>query len=142
MRGPLKAEPRDDSLLAIQLLGTAAWVGSIVLWIVFLYFNPYSRSGLTPGSYVIVIFMIALGVLGVYGTWTRRPGLLYLVVGLSFCPVGFYVLLTPGIFRAIGVLNLLALLAAILLQRRVRTAMHGGQDGRSYSAPLPDMREE
>jgi hypothetical protein len=127
---------------AIQLLGTAAWVGSIVLWIVFLWFNPYSGSGRTIGTAVVVTLMIALGVLGVYGTWTRRPGLLYLIVGLSFCPVGFYVLLTPGIFRAIGILNLLALLAAILLHRLVRTAMHGRQNGRSYSARSPEMRGE
>jgi short subunit fatty acids transporter len=86
--------------------------------------------------------MIALGVLGVYGMWTRRPGLLYLVVVLSFCPVGFYFLLTPGIFRAIGILNLLALLAAILLHRRVHAAMQGGQNGRSYSARSPNMRGE
>ncbi|HSE64818.1 MAG TPA: hypothetical protein VLG15_14515 [Thermoanaerobaculia bacterium] len=127
---------------SLQLLGTGAWVGSIVLWIVFLWFNPYSRSGRTVGSAVVVTTMIALGVLGVYGTWTRRPGLLYLGVGLSFCPVGFYVLLTPGIFRAIGILNLLALLAAILLHRRIRTAMHGGLNGRSYSARSPEMRGE
>jgi hypothetical protein len=129
-------------LRAIQLLGTGAWVASIALWIVFLWFNPYSPSGITPGTYAIVIFMIALGVLGVYGTWTRRPGFLYVVVGLSFCPVGLYVLLTPGIFRAIGILNLLALSAAILLHRRVLAAMHGGQNGRSYSARSPEMRGE
>lgn len=142
MRSPPIAEPRDQSLRSIQLLGTAAWVGSIALWIVFLWFNPYLGSGRTIGTAVVVAFMIALGVLAVYGTWTRRPGLLYGAVGLSFCPVGFYVLLTPGIFRAIGILNLLALLAAILLHRRVRTVMHGGQDGPSYSARSPEMRGE
>ena len=142
MSAPLGAEPPGDSLRSLKLLGTGAWVGSIVLWIVFLWFNPYSRSGVTPGSYAIVSFMIALAALGVSATWTCRPVLLYLAVGLSFCPVGFYVLLTPGIFRAIGFLNLLALFAAILLHRRFRTAMHGGQAGRSYSARSPEKRGE
>jgi hypothetical protein len=142
MRGLLKSEPRDDSMRAIQLLGTGAWLGSIALLIVFLWFNPYSSSGLTVGSAVVVTIMIALGVLGVYGMWTRRPGLLYLVVVLSFCPVGFYFLLTPGIFRAIGILNLLALLAAILLHRRVRTGTEDAQGGRRYSARSPANRGE
>lgn len=113
--------PAGNRLPGVQLLGVLVWLGTIALWIVFLYFNPYSRSG-TVGTYVVGMTMIAVAAVGVYSSWLAKPSLLYFAVVLSLCPEGLYTLLTPGVFCLIGLLNLVALVCAVVLHRRIRTA--------------------
>jgi len=51
---------------------------------------------------------------------------MYLLFCASFFPVGLYVLAGPGIFSAIGWLNLAYLASAILVHRPVLTAKRKG----------------
>lgn len=104
-----------------RLLGTAAALGALSLWVVFLFGNPYGPraqgrlltfGGLMALSTIVSAFAAARGAhLG-----------MYLLFFVSFFPVGLYVLAGPGLFRAIGWLNLAYLAGAILVHRATAEA--------------------
>jgi hypothetical protein len=81
----------------------------------FLFVNPYSREGITGGTYVVSALMILLALLAAWGAYIVKPWLLLLAFVGSFMPVGLYFLGTPGIFALIGVANLLYLFTGILM---------------------------
>jgi hypothetical protein len=53
---------------------------------------------------------------------------MYLLFFVSFFPVGVYVLAGPGVFSAIGWLNLTYLVGAVLVHLAVLTAKRKGPD--------------
>lgn len=95
------------------------WVGvgaaalALILHVVLLFFNPYSDASPEGSTYAIVGFMSLFAILAAWASWTLRP--LWLVVAFigSFLPVGLLLLVTPSIFRLIGVANILYLVAAL-----------------------------
>lgn len=106
--------------LSLRAIGALSALGCVALWVAFLFFNPYGRveQGINQ---VIGFGMTGLWLAGAFAAlrgslWTQ------LAVGLlAFVPVGFYLLLTPGVFRWIGVLDAVYLAAtgtAFFLQRR------------------------
>lgn len=97
-----------------RLVGLIAAVGVISLWGIFGLLNPYGYQGLTSSVYVVVALMIGLAIVGLFAALTENPYLMLAVFGLSFVPVGIYLLGTPGIFRWIGGFDLLFLLSALL----------------------------
>jgi hypothetical protein len=105
-----------------QTLGAASCAGLVALWIVFLFLNPYSRSGLTIASYFMGGVMGSAAVAGIYAFLHPRPPLLYLIFIVSFFPVGLYFLLSPGVFRLVGYLNIAQLIATVVLHADVRRA--------------------
>jgi hypothetical protein len=135
-----------------RLLGIAASGLAAVLWLVMLLANPYqavqvtrqteatdvyvghpverpvitrmSDSAKAPRTYAMAALMIGLSCFGAVSAWKARPLRMTVAAAVSFVPVGFYALGTPGIFRFIGVSNLLLLLAAVALhESRNRAAM-------------------
>ena len=110
-----------------RLLGTAAALGALSLWVVFLFDNPYAPraqgrvltfGGLMALSAVVSVIAAARGAhLG-----------MYLLFFVSFFPVGLYVLAGPGLFRAIGWLNLLYLAGALLVHRATAPAARRGAE--------------
>src|SRR5512145_2378552 len=101
-------------LFLSRLVGLAASVGVIGLWSVFSFFNPYNGQQITGATYLIAGLMINLAGLGVVAVLSDKPYLMMLVFVFSFVPVGLYLLGTPGIFRWIGVFNLLFLVSVLL----------------------------
>ncbi len=97
-----------------RLLGLSAAVGLISLWGIFGWLNPNGSQGLTWGSYLLIGVMMVLAIIGLVGVLIDHPILMLVVFGLSFVPVGLYLLATPGLFRWIGLLDLLFLIAALL----------------------------
>jgi hypothetical protein len=86
--------------------GTAAFV----LWAIFLFWNPYrapdAQSALVP------LVMSVLIICGVGAALLRAPwGMLGF--GLATLPIGLYLLLSPGLFKFIGVANIGFVLTAI-----------------------------
>jgi hypothetical protein len=59
--------------------------------------------------------MALLAVAGLLASLRGNPYLLLLAFGVSFVPVGLYMLGLPGLFRGIGWLNLAWLAAAVLM---------------------------
>jgi len=95
------------------------WVGvgaaalALILHIILLFFNPYSDVPPEASTYAIVGFMSLFAILAGWASWTFRP--LWLVVAFigSFLPFGLLLLVTPSVFRLIGVANILYLVAAL-----------------------------
>jgi len=91
------------ALMVISLVGT------------FLFNNPYVTAGINRGTQWTMYGLLVLSILAVDAAWKSRPRRLSICFVISFVPVGFYLLLTPGIFALIGVAHLGFLLSALLL---------------------------
>jgi hypothetical protein len=94
-----------------RLIGMFASLGTLGLYIVLVFFNPYSAGQLT---WPIGLMMLLAGV-GFMVAWKTSPYLMLIVFLASFIPIGLYMLGTPGIFKWIGVFNLLYGLASLSL---------------------------
>ena len=109
------ADMKSSSMsMASAFFGVIASLGSIFLWIVFLFVNPYSDAGISGVTYGIAFAMCSLGVLGIFASLKTRVYLMYLVF-LGSLPSGLYFLLTPGVFKWLGVLCMLYLVSAIVM---------------------------
>lgn len=108
-----------------RTLGILSTAGAILLWIIFVFFNPNTGTGLGLDTMVVVFLMVTLASTGLAASLLSRSWLLLLVAVISLVPVGLYTLGVPGVFRWIGALNLMTLAGAIMLvvdRRRNRTA--------------------
>jgi len=103
-------------------LGTLACAGCIVLWWMLLYANPYGQGGRTAGTYAVGWLMIVFAAVGGFASVKAQPYWMYGLFALSFLPVGLYLTGAPGLFRWIGVLDLIFLFAAVLLHLRMRSS--------------------
>ena len=85
----------------------------------------------TPGfaSFSVLAILLALAVLGGMAAWRRNALWVLMSFGVSFVPVGFYLLLTPGLGRWAGMLQLSPLLSAILLRLGPHKSPHSNQKG-------------
>jgi hypothetical protein len=94
----------------------------MLLWLAFVFFNPYSAVNPAPDTLLIVFIMVTLASTGLAASLWDRPWLLFLAGLASFVPVGFYILGTPSVFRWIGALNLMTVSGALLclVDRRQR----------------------
>jgi hypothetical protein len=104
-----------------RVLAICAAVGAIVLWGMFLFRNPYAPPAegraLTFGGLMMFSAAISLGAAIVAAHLA-----MYLLFFVSFFPVGLYIMSGPGVFAAIGWLNLGYLAGAILVHRSVLMA--------------------
>jgi hypothetical protein len=107
-----------------RVIGTCAALGAGVLWAMFLFANPYAPPArgraLTFGS----LMMLSAFVSAAAAIRGAHLGM-YLLFFASFFPVGGAALTGPGLFSAIGWLNLVYLAAAVLLHlgtRRVKAS--------------------
>jgi len=100
-------------------------LSAVALWGVFLFRNPYAA----PAEGRVLLFGFLMMVAGTVSAVAAALGAhlaMYLLFFVSFFPVGLYVLAGPGIFGAIGWLNLAYLASAILVHRPVLTAKRKG----------------
>jgi hypothetical protein len=82
--------------------------------------------------------MLALAASGVIAAIAGAGYLMLGVVLLSFIPVGFYLLLTPGVFTFIGASNTLYLFASLQILRHSRLSRpsNRGTEGRTTGGTL------
>ncbi len=103
-----------------RVIGILASLGTVCLWLVLNFANPYGYQGSTQESFTSSLIMTLLAIAGIVVAWTANPYLMRAVFIVSFFPIGFYMLGTPGIFRWIGIFNLLFFIASLpVLVRRV-----------------------
>ena len=124
MRSPAR---KDRSLLASagRIVGCLAALSAVALWAVFLFRNPYAA----PAEGRVLLFgflMIVAGSVSAVAAALGAHLAMYLLFFVSFFPVGLYVMAGPGIFSAIGWLNLVYLAGAILVHRPIVTAKRKG----------------
>jgi hypothetical protein len=79
------------------------------------FLNPYGYQGATATTYIIATLMVLLAVIGLVAILVAKPYWVLIVALASFIPVGFYLLGTPGIFRWIGVFNVLLFVSGLLM---------------------------
>lgn len=116
-------------------LGVASSGASAVLWVIFVGANPYAPQGLGPASVGIGCLMVLLGLAGVRASLRQRWGWMYVIFALSFIPEGLYMLGTPGIFRGIGIANLVFLGAAVATQASAKTRAEQSRIGSAPETP-------
>lgn len=68
--------------------------------------------------------MIVTAIVGGVAAYLARPYLMLLVFVVAFAPIGLYMLGTPGLFRWIGIFELIYLAAAVAVwfEKRTRKA--------------------
>ena len=98
-----------------RITGALAGSGAIVLWLIFLFGNPYNNQGQSVGTVLTVIVMLLLGALSVLASLANRPYLMAFLAAAMFVPVGLYTLGTPGLFRWIGLFEIVYFGAALLM---------------------------
>jgi hypothetical protein len=111
-------------LQLIRLIGLTGAGLTLLLYTCFVFFIPYSDQALYPDVYGVAILMSLLALLAGWAALKFKPGWLLAAFLLSFFPVGLYLLGMPGLFRWIGLGNLLYLLAglSLILYRRQQRA--------------------
>lgn len=102
-----------------RILGVTAAVGAAALWAMFLYRNPYAAPD--GGSFLLGVLMILGAAIAAVAAGVGAHLAMYLLFIVMFFPVGFYVMLGPGVFKAIGWCDLIYLGAAVLTHRAVRS---------------------
>ena len=107
-------------LQAGRWIGFLASVTTLCLWAVFLFANPYGSEGVSSDTYAVPAVMVALATAGFVAAWRIIPILMFIVFAISLFPVGLYLLGTPGIFRWVGVCNILFLPSGLLMRARHR----------------------
>jgi hypothetical protein len=98
-----------------RVIGLLVCGGTVGLWVVLSFFNPYGYQGATATSYIIAILMVLLTIIGIVAILMAKPYWVLIVALASFMPVGFYLLGTPGVFRWIGVFNVLLFVSGLLM---------------------------
>jgi hypothetical protein len=108
-----------------RTLGIMSTAAVILLWVVFVFFNPNGTLGMGRDTMIVVFLMVLLASTGLAASLLGRPWLLLATALIAFLPVGLYTLGTNGVFRWIGALNLMTLSAGLMLvvdSRRNRSA--------------------
>jgi len=95
-------------------IGLIASLGTLVFWFILLFINPYGGK-IELDSLVPISFMVILALIGLFSSLRLKSTVMFAVFILSFIPFGYYMLLTPGIFKWIGIFSAMYLPSAILM---------------------------
>ncbi|MFE5321428.1 hypothetical protein ACFQ88_22215 [Paenibacillus sp. NPDC056579] len=97
-----------------SMTGLVSGIGSIVLWLIMIFFNPYS-SPVHIDTKVLTFVMIGLpACLAILASLLARAALM-LAAFIWSLPVSLYLLMTPGIFSLFGVTCALYLISFIVM---------------------------
>lgn len=103
-------------LVLARSAGLVGALSSVVLWVTFLSFIPYSSpvQGFDSGPYVTAAMMVVLAVAAAWAVVKIKPIILLGAFVGSF-PFGLYLMGTPTVLKWTGVCNLLYLVALVLI---------------------------
>jgi hypothetical protein len=109
--------PQDMSNLG-RVIGTLSAIGAAILWALLTYRNPYAGAANDAQA---LMGMLLIGASAVSGAAAASGAHLamYILFFVLFVPIGFYVMLSGGLFSLIGVCNLVYLGAAVLVHSGV-----------------------
>lgn len=108
-----------------RILGSVSAIGAAVLWALLTYRNPYAGAADDSQALMGMLMIGASAVAAAAGAAGAHLAM-YILFFVLFVPIGFYVMLSGGLFSFIGVCNLLYLAAAVLVHRSVAVARRGG----------------
>lgn len=99
----------------VRTIITLASIGTIVLWCLLNFFNPYAE----PANELLLrtfIFLFVPACLALTATYVKKP-LLMIIASVWSLPISLYLLMTPSIFALFGVTSILYLVGGILAIR-------------------------
>ncbi|MFO7317833.1 MAG: hypothetical protein C0P75_012295 [Bacilli bacterium] len=95
----LKTEEGLKVRLAGILFGVIAGLFSIGLWVIFVFYNPYSSTPVEGNTVMTTFLMLCLpALLAIFSSFIQKEYLMFIAFILSL-PISFYLFGTPGIFR-------------------------------------------
>lgn len=101
-----------------KAIGVSTAIITLLLWGSFFLTNPYEAQGeRSGGSLAIGGLMMLFSILAGWAAWKGKVMWLVIAFVGSIFPVGLYLLGTPGIWRWIGLMNLLYVVSAIGIYR-------------------------
>lgn len=103
-----------------RLIAAASALTVVTLVGIFLFDNPYSGAGINRSTQWTMSVLVVLSLVACSAAWQQKTLIVAVCFAVSFVPLGFYLLLTPGIFAWVGVAHLGFLLSALLLARAHR----------------------
>ncbi len=107
-----------------RVVGSVSAIGAAALWALLTYRNPYAGAANDSQALMGMLMIGASAVAAAAGAAGAHLAM-YILFFVLFVPIGFYVMLSGGIFTLIGVCNLLYLAAAVLVHRGVALGRRG-----------------
>jgi hypothetical protein len=95
------------------IAGLAGSAGTVVLWVVLAFFNPYTHD---TSDYGNTLFTLVLPACLAFISSIFNQRLLMFVAFLWSLPWSAYMAMTPGIFALFGVTSLLYLISALFMK--------------------------
>ncbi|WP_231887999.1 hypothetical protein [Paenibacillus glucanolyticus] len=107
-------------LKASHIVAGLSGMGSILLWLILIFFNPYTDgTNLSPALNTFIMLFLP-GCLALIAVFYSYRLLLLIAFGWSILP-SLYLTGTPGIFAWFGVASLGYLFAYLLMKPRLRS---------------------
>jgi hypothetical protein len=109
-----KGDAREPLRFAAAL-GMFASTAMLVLWLALAAISRDHPQSTTPETWLRIAEIVALAALGLLASLKKWLLLMLVIFLLSFFPIGLYMLGVPSVFRLIGVVDLLYLIATLWL---------------------------
>ncbi|MDQ6422256.1 hypothetical protein RB620_22775 [Paenibacillus sp. LHD-117] len=104
-----------------NLIGLLASMGSIILWTIFSFYNPYTHEHVdTDVMLNTLLTLVFPACLAMIASVFRKPYLMIIAFVWSL-PVSLYTAMTPSIFKWFGVTSVLYLISGILMIRESKS---------------------
>lgn len=94
----------------LYYLSCIFWIITLILWIVFWLFNPYTGNGEITFP---ILAMFFISVIAILASIFKRKTILIVSSLISLLPIGLYFLGSPGIFSLIGLINIFCLVLSV-----------------------------
>jgi len=99
-------------------VGLLASVGSMALWMILIFYNPYTHQRAESDVlFTTLFFLFFPACAALAATMFKNPALM-LIAFVWSVPVSLYLSMTPGIFKWFGMTSALYLVSGILMMVR------------------------
>ncbi|CAH1191872.1 hypothetical protein PAECIP111891_00125 [Paenibacillus allorhizoplanae] len=103
------------------LIGLLASTGSMILWIIFALFNPYTHERVENDVlFITLITLFIPACVALLGSVIKRPSLMFIAFLWSL-PISLYTAMTPSMFKMFGLTSFMYLISGILMIRKRRS---------------------
>lgn len=101
-----------------KLIGLLASIGSMILWIVCIFINPYTHERAENDVLLITLFTLFVpACVALIGSVINKTSLMFIAFVWSV-PISLYMAMTPSIFKLFGITSVLYLVSGILMIRK------------------------
>ncbi|CAN7398776.1 hypothetical protein LJR153_002526 [Paenibacillus sp. LjRoot153] len=98
-----------------KLIGLFASIGSMILWIIFALFNPYTHERVENDVLFITLLTLFIpACVALLASVIKRHSLLFIAFIWSL-PISLYTAMTPSIFKMFGITSVMYLISGILM---------------------------